>query len=328
MLISFLLFGLGVYILIKGADFLIDGASSIGLRMKITPIVIGLTVVAFGTSAPELLISVLSALNGSTDLALGNIIGSNISNTLLIVGVSATIYPIVLKTNTVWKEIPMSFLAAFVVCVLGVQNLLDSGTIAQIDLASTERIGAITFTNGIILLLFFVIFMYYSFGIAKTTGGDGEEIHELPMNQSILFVLGGLVGLAFGSKLTVDNAIQLAQAFNVSESLIGLTLVALGTSLPELATSINASLKKKNDIAVGNIVGSNIFNVFLILAITALVSPIPLTGQSVFDMLVLLGGTMYLFFSLFIFKKHHLGKFEGMSLLAIYILFTIYIVIR
>lgn len=328
MLIALLFFALGLFILIKGADVMVEGASSVGLHMKIKPIVIGLTIVAFGTSAPELLISTISAAQGSTDLALGNIIGSNISNTLLIIGAAAVIYPITLHSNSVWKEIPMSFLAAAVTLIFGLQLVLDNGWFEQINLQSTDVIGQITFSNGLILLFFFVIFIYYSFGIAKTSGKGDEDLKKLPVPKSVLFVILGLIGLAIGSKLTVDNAVFIAEGFGVSENLIGLTLVALGTSLPELATSVTASLKKESDIAVGNVLGSNIFNIFLILGITALVSPIPINGHNVADMIILLTVTSFLFGSLFILKKHHLGKIEGVSFLVMYAIFTIYIFIR
>lgn len=328
MIIFLLFFIFGLFILIKGADILVEGASSIGLHLKIKPIVIGLTIVAFGTSAPELLISVLSATQGSTDLALGNIIGSNISNTLLIIGIAAVIYPITLHTNSVWKEIPMSFLAAVVTLIFGLQMVLDNGWFNQINITSTDIIGEISLSNGLILLCFFIIFLYYSFGIAKASGSADENIKKITLPKSFLFVLLGLIGLAIGSKFTVDNAVALAKVFHVSENLMGLTLVAIGTSLPELATSITASLKKQSDIAVGNVLGSNIFNIFLILGITALIRPVPINGHAVADMIILLIVTSCLFGSLFILKKHHVGKIEGVSFLIMYSIFIIYIFFR
>jgi cation:H+ antiporter len=328
MLLAFILFAVGLFILIKGADFLIEGASSIGLHLKVKPIVIGLTVVAFGTSAPEFLISVLSAMRGSTDLALGNIIGSNISNTLLIIGAAAVIYPIKLHKNSVWKEIPLSFLAALVTLVFGIQTIIDNGWFSTIDLNSADIIGELTFTNGLTLLFFFVIFLYYSFGIAKASGEGDKDIHKIPIPKSIIFVLVGFVGLAFGSQLSVDNAIVIAKGFNISEGIIGLTMVALGTSLPELVTSITASLKKETDLAVGNVLGSNIFNVFLILGATAMVRPIPITGYNVAEMLILMIVTSVLFGSLFILKKHQVTRLEGSVFLLMYLFFNIYIFFR
>lgn len=328
MIVAFLLFAVGVFTLIKGADFLVEGASSIGVKMKIKPIVIGLTIVAFGTSAPELLISVVSAVNGSTDLALGNIIGSNISNTLLIIGVSAVIYPIVVKRSTVWKEIPFSFLAAGMVALLALQQVIDEHAFAQLDLMSTMQIGVIARTGGFILLSFFIIFLYYSFGIARIQEKGDDEITEMSVPLSVVYIVGGLMGLALGSQLTVDNAIVIARIFDVSESLIGLTLVAVGTSLPELATSVTAALKKHSDIAVGNVVGSNLFNIFLILGITAVVRPIPITGQNAMDILMLLGVTIFFFGLLFLFTKHKLGKIEGVAMVMLYVAYTAYVVVR
>jgi len=315
--IALLIFGL--VILIKSANWLVTGASSLALKLKINPMVIGLTVVAFGTSAPELVVSVTSAISGNTGVAFGNVVGSNIANILLILGISACITPLVVNRNTVWKEIPMSFLGAVVMTVLGIQTILDGHFQKPIALFSQEIIGSLTFSNGIILLLFFVIFIYYTFGIAKTTSSDTLEINTSPLSKSITFIIFGLVGLILGSKLLVDNAVSIATILGVSDNFIGLTVVAVGTSVPELITSIVAAMKKRVELAIGNVVGSNIFNIFFVLGTTSLIREIPLSGQNFFDILVLFGTTLLLFLSLFVFKKGTIGRMEGSIMIFLYL---------
>jgi cation:H+ antiporter len=327
-LLSIILFIIGIIILIKGADFLIDGASSISLRLKISPMVIGLTVVAFGTSAPELVVSATSAIAGNTNIALGNIIGSNIANILLILGICSLITPLVVQKNTVWKEIPMSLLAVVVLSVLGLQNVIDENKWHQITENAGLTVGHISFSNGLILLAFFIIFIYYTFGIAKVTGDENTDIKPLPLHKSILFIIGGLVGLVIGSSLTVDNAITIARTFGASDTLIGLTLVAVGTSLPELSTSIVAARKKKIDLLVGNVVGSNIFNIFFILGITSLIKPIPLQSSMIIDLVVVSLATIILFVSLFILRKMEIGRREGACMLFLYIAYLVIIISR
>lgn len=328
--ISIFLLLLGLWILMKGGDYLVEGASAGAKRLNIAPIVIGLTVVAFGTSAPELVVSITSAIRGSTDIALGNIVGSNIANFLLILGLSAFIYPITIRRNTVWKEIPFSLLGAVVVVILGLQSLIDTNQSLLSGVNDPAQLGKLTLSNGLILLTFFVIFMYYVFGISKTAGSDDEapQIQDLPLWKILTYVFGGLVALTLSSRLVVDNAIFLAQQIGVSENLIGLTIVAVGTSLPELVTSVTAALKKNSDIAIGNIVGSNIFNIFFILGTTLLISPIPLSGLNIFDLFVLLATTLFLFSSVFIFKQYRLGKVEGASMIVLYILYTAFLIWR
>lgn len=328
MLITIVLFIVGLVILIKSADWLVEGASSLALKFRINPMVIGLTVVAFGTSAPELVVSITSALNGNTGVAFGNIVGSNIANILLILGISAIIAPLAVSKNTVWKEVPMSFLGAVVLTILGIQNILDGTSSQFFSLTSPEIIGSLTFSNGLILLSFFIIFMYYTFGIAKVTGNESPDIKNISLTKSIIFVVIGLTGLIIGSKLLVDSAIQIAQAFGVSDLFIGLTVVAIGTSIPELVTSIVAALRKKVELAVGNVVGSNIFNIFLILGTTSLVSDIPITGQGLSDILFLFLATLFLFISFFIFKKGIIGKIEGIIMVLLYIGYIGFLVVR
>lgn len=328
MIFSFVLFAIGLLILIKAANMLVDGASYIALRFKINPMVIGLTVVAFGTSAPELVVSVTSALSNNTGIAFGNIVGSNIANILLILGISATITPLAVHKNTIWKEIPMSFLAAIVLVVLGFQNILDSHKLQAFLLNQNNIVGSLTFSNGLILLAFFVIFIYYTFGISKVTGTEKPTIIKSSIHKSVIFVILGLIGLVLGSKILVDNAISIAKTLGVSDQFIGLTLVAVGTSVPELITSVVAAFKKHAELAVGNVIGSNIFNIFFILGITALVSDIPINGQSLMDILVLFFATLLLFISLFVLKKATIGKAEGLIMLLSYVIYISFLVAR
>lgn len=319
MVLSLVFLILGLLLLIKSANWLVDGASALALRLKITPIVIGLTVVAFGTSAPELVVSITSALSGNTEIAFGNIVGSNIANILLILGISATITPLAVHRNTVWKEIPMSFLGAVVMTILGIQTVLDNHFQSSISFDSANIVGSLTFSNGLILLLFFVIFLYYSFGIAKSGEGDSPDIKNSSLKTSILFIILGLGGLVIGSKILVSNAVAIAQFLGVSDSFIGLTVVAVGTSVPELITSVVAALKKKVELAIGNVVGSNIFNIFFILGTTALIKEVPLSSQNFSDILVLFAATLILFFSLFVPRKGTIGRYEGVLMVVCYI---------
>jgi len=318
----------GVLLLMKGADYFVDSASALSKKLKVAPIVIGLTVVAFGTSAPELSVNLLAAVNNNTDIAFGNIIGSNIANILLILGISATIAKLSVQSNTVWKEIPFSLLAALLVLVFSVQKILDSGNL-QVDFSQNNIIGEITITHGIVLLFVFIIFLYYTFGIAKNSKEEiQDEIKSMSYTKSISIVVVSLIVIIIGGKLTVDAAITMAKLLGISEALIGLTIVAVGTSLPELITSIVAARKGQADLAIGNVIGSNIFNVFFILGVTSTIRSIPVTTNGLIDIFVLLAVTIYTFFSLFIFEKHKLGKKEGISLILIYIFYTIYLIYR
>lgn len=318
MVLSILLFFVGLIILIKAADFLVEGASAVALKFKINPMVIGLTVVAFGTSAPELVVSVTGALGGNTGLAFGNIVGSNIANILLILGIAACITPLSVNRNTVWREVPMSFLGALVLVILGFQNLIDSHKIGFFLSSASEYIGSLTFSNGLILLSFFVIFLYYTFGIAKVTGDEKPDIKPMVWWKAWAFIIGGLAGLMLGSNILVTNAISIAKVFGISDQIIGLTLVAVGTSVPELVTSVVAAMKKQVELAVGNVIGSNIFNIFFILGITSLVSDIPVDGYGLVDILVLFLATSVLFASFFVLKKRVVGRVEGILMLSTY----------
>ncbi len=235
MVLTYLLLPIAFVFLIKGADLLVDGASSIAKRFGIPSIVIGLTIVAFGTSSPELIVSVLASVRGSTDIAIANILGSNIANILLILGISAAIFPLAVKKQTTWKEIPFSLLAVLLVALMANDALIDGGSFS-----------GLTRIDGFALLSFFVIFLYYIFGISKAESADLEEpaIRRYSLSRSWMMVFAGLLGLSVGGKWVVDSAVGIASALGASEALIGLTIVAIGTSLPELATSAVAAYKK------------------------------------------------------------------------------------
>ncbi len=312
----------GLVCIIFSANWLVSGASAVAKRFNVSDMVIGLTIVAFGTSAPELTINVISAVNGSTDIAIGNVLGSNIANIFLVLGISAIIYPIAVQSNTKWKEIPLSLLAAIVLLVLANDVFIDKNTT-----------NVVTRIDGIILLLFFIIFMVYTFGIAKTSPEVKTEETEapkkiMPIWKSILFILIGFAGLYFGGKYFVQGAVEIAVMFGVSQSVIGLTIVAVGTSVPELATSIVAAYKKNADIAVGNVVGSNIFNIFFILGTTATIKPLPFTDSSNIDILVTILASLLLFVSTITLKRAKVDRIEGVIFILIYIAYVTYLIIN
>ena len=316
------LFILGFVFLVKGADILVEGSSSIAKKFGISNLVIGLTIVAFGTSAPELIVSSIAAWNESTGIALGNIIGSNISNTLLILGVSAIIYPLAVKKSTVSKEIPLSLLAILAVAFLVNDRLIDG-----MDASVLTRI------DGLILILFFSIFIYYTFGISKVKTTIVEDLKEEKIKKhsnwsSVFMIMGGLVGLYFGGRWIVDGAIVFASSFGLSEELIGLTIVAIGTSLPELAASAVAAYKKHTDIAVGTVIGSNIFNLFWVLGLSSIINPITYNPVLNVDIVLLFFATVLMLSTIFIGSKNTIGKWEGASLLGVYVSYMIFLIIR
>ncbi len=317
LMLTYILFVIGFVLLIKGASLLVDGSASIAKRLKISSIVIGLTIVAFGTSAPEFIVNIFASMNGNTDIAIGNILGSNIANVFLILGVASIIYPLTTKGNTVWKEIPMSLLAALILGVLVNDVRIDNGVFAGL--------GRI---DGIVLLSFFIIFLYYTFGIAKTSGGAEEvdEVKDLSYLKSWVYIVLGLAGLVIGGKWIVDGAVKIATMLNVSQSLIGLTVVAIGTSLPELATSAIAAFKKQSDIAIGNVVGSNIFNIFWILGFSAVIKPLPFSPSSDIDIVMTIFASFMLFVIMFIGKKHVIEKWQGIIMILIYIAYLVFII--
>ena len=316
MLDSLFLIG-GLALILLGANGLTDGAAAVAKRFHVSDLVIGLTIVAFGTSAPELVISTMAALGGSADMAIGNVVGSNIFNVLAIIGVTAMVMPVKVGEGTLSKEIPLVVLASLALAFMANDVLLDGGvsnTISRID--------------GLIMLCFFLIFMRYTFAIARNGGeeAEGEKIKEMPMWKSVLFIIGGLAGLVFGGQWFVDGASGIASSLGVSESTIGLTIVAGGTSLPELATSVTAALKKNPGIAVGNVIGSNLFNIFFVLGCSATISPLPMGGINNVDMAVLIGSAILFWLVGWFFKKRTITRMEGALLTICYIAYTVYLI--
>jgi cation:H+ antiporter len=315
-MITLILFLVGLYFLVKGADWLVDGASSLARRLGVSALVVGLTIVAFGTSSPELVVNLFASFQGNTDIAIGNVLGSNVVSLLLILGISAVFYPLMVSQGTVWREIPFSLLAVVALGFLVSDVVIDGAGEA-----------VLTRTDGLILLSFFVVFMYYVYGIAKNNP-PSKEAEQVIKNYSTIkslgFVVMGLVLLGVGAKFIVDAAVVVALQLGLSEALIGLTIVAVGTSLPEIAASIVAARRGQVEIAVGNVVGSNIFNIFLILGVSALVQPLPFSEIFFFDLWVVIIATMVLFLALFIGRKYVIERWQGIVLLVLYVVYLGY----
>mgnify|MGYP001550981846 CR=1 FL=1 len=316
---TYLLFFLGFVILIKGGDWLVSGSTSIAKRYGLSDMVVGLTIVSFGTSAPELVVNVISSLSGSSEIAIGNVIGSNISNILLIIGTTAIICDLPIKRNTLLSEIPFSLSAAVLIGFLANAALFDSKSNLLISRG-----------DGAILLFFFVLFLAYVFRIANEQGEppNADEIKELPMKRSLMLVGGGMLALFVGGKWVVDGAIVLARMVGMSETFIGLTVIAIGTSLPELVTSIVAASKKNVDIAVGNAIGSNIFNVLWILGISAIIKPLPFAVVNNTDILVLIVSSSLLILSLATGKRNAIDRNDGILFVVLYAAYTAFCIYR
>lgn len=317
MIVQFVWLIAGFTILIFGADFLVSGSSSIAKKMGISNLAIGLTVVAFGTSMPELLVSVQSSLKGYNDAAFGNVIGSNNFNLLFILGIAGLIYPLVVQRNTVKYEVPLSLLAAGVLFLLVNDKMIlgsESNFLSRID--------------SLILLLFFGGFLLYIYRSMKTTS-DYEEDNSIKIYKTpiaLLMTFGGLIGLVYGADKVVENAVAIATTFGLSEKLIGLTILAAGTSLPELATSCVAAYKKNTDIAIGNVIGSNIFNIFFILGVTGMINPLEYKEVMNFDLKVLMGSTVLLMIFMFTLNTRKLDRWEAALMLIGYIVYTVVLI--
>ena len=315
-MLTYLLFIAGFVLLIKGASFLVDGASAMARRLNVSDLVIGLTVVAFGTSTPELFVNVIASAKGNTGIAIGNVLGSNIANILLILGVSSVIHPLEVTKGTVWKEIPFSLLAALVLGVMANDQLIDQ-----------KNFSALSRIDGLILLSFFSIFMYYSYSIAGEIEGVKQHVQmeEKSTVKSLFFVGAGLAALALGGKWIVDGAVVIAKNFGMSESLIGLTIVAVGTSLPELATSATAAYRRNAEIAVGNVIGSNIFNIFFVLGISSIIKPLPFNLKDNLDIGAVILASLLLFLFMFTGKKRSIDRWEGAIFLVLYAVYIIFL---
>lgn len=315
---TYVLLLLGFALLIKGADFFVKGASRIASNLQVSPLLVGLTIVAFGTSSPEATVSITAALEDNAGVALGNVVGSNIFNITFIIGLTALIAPLKVESETIRKEIPFTLLAGAALLILMSDMALQ-----------TVNVNIITRSDGFILLLFFAVFLYYIFEVARR-----DRSSQVPEEQTIQKVWGkyifltiiGLAAIIFGGDLVVGSATDIALSFGMSSTLVGLTIVAIGTSLPELITSITAAIKKEGGIAIGNIVGSNIFNILFVLGAASAISPLAVDSKVFFDVILMIVLTVVLL--IFSRTSFTIGRREGLTLAVFYILYMIYIILR
>ncbi len=312
MMLSLSIAFLGLICIVKGADWFVNGAASMATRLNVSPIVIGLTVVAFGSSLPELVVNLMASFQGTSGLAIGNVMGSNIANILLILGGTALVTPLVLRRSTVWREIPLAILAAILVFMMGNDGLFVGRSESILD-----RI------DGMVLICFFFVYLYYTFGISrKSTKMDAYK--ELPWLTSFGFIILGIAALYFGGHWTVAGSSEIARVFGLSEAFIGLTIVGVGTSLPEFATTFLAARRGHADLAIGNAIGSNIFNIFWVLGVSATVLPLPFNLENGLDAFFVVAASILLFLVMFMGKRHTLGRWEGLMFIGIYILYLVF----
>ncbi len=319
-MLDYLLLILGLALLYKGADYLVEGSSSLAKRLRISSLVIGLTIVAFGTSMPELIVNVFASIKGEAAVSFGNIIGSNIFNILLILGMAAVIVPLTVKKSTAYKEIPFALLAVAVLFVMSNKSFFFG-----------YPGNVLTLADGIIMLIFFIIFLIYILGLiraGKKNHHEEPETKHHPLFKLILMIMGGLVALFLGGEFTVRGAVSIARQLGISELLISSTIVAAGTSLPELVTSVVAAIRKEMDISVGNIVGSNIFNIFLIMGVSAVISPLTVPSGINYDFIFLGAATVGLFAVMFIGTKRKIDRWEGITFLLMYAAYLAFLIKR
>lgn len=314
----------GFYLLLKAADVFVDGSAGAAKLLGIPKIVVGLTLVAFGTSAPEGTVSLVSALQGEADISIGNIVGSNIANIALILGIAALINPLEVTRATAYRGIPLNVLATFVLLVLGYDVFFQNHNVS---------FNRLTLGDGLIFLCFFIVYLYYIHADFKEAKIQEDVISKRELRKSrepwwklTLMITVGLIGVIAGGKLVVDNAVAIASQLGLSEAVIGLTLIAVGTSLPELATSVVAAYKKENDLAIGNIIGSNVFNIFLVLGVSSTATTLNFNIDLVPDMLVMLALVFLLF--LFVYKGRILKKWHGMVFLFSYCAYIFFLISR
>lgn len=316
----------GLLLILGGANFLTDGASCVARKLGVSDLIIGLTVVAFGTSAPELAISIISAADGNTAIAIGNVVGSNIFNILAIIGFTAIVRPIVIERSVMANEIPMLVLCGILLWVMASGSILNHAA------------DVISRSDGLVLLIFFILFMRYTFASAKRLPEKGEhdpeaqigkeETKPMPAWKAIIYILGGLAALIFGGDKFVEGASGIARGLGVSEAVIGLTIVAAGTSLPELATSIVAALHNRPGMAVGNVIGSNIFNTLLVLGAASTVAPLPLGGITQLDLLTLVAAGILFFVCGWLIGKRTITRGEGIIMAAAYVAYIAWQVVQ
>lgn len=314
MVLQIILLIIGFIVLIKGADIFVDGASSVALNFKLSKMLIGLTIVAFGTSAPEFAVSVKSIISNNSDMVLGNVIGSNILNILLIIGICSLIKPIKVKSNTVRKELPIVMLFSTLLFFLIKDDLFVS------------NVNTVSRNDGFVILLFFAVFIYYLISIMRNKKDEDGESAKYGIGKSILFTLLGIVCIIMGSNVVVDSASSIATMMGISQKMIALTVVAFGTSLPELVTSIVSTRKGEQEILVGNIVGSNIFNIGIVLGLpVAMFGGIPAIGFNIVDLITMIVAAVLLF--VFAYKDYKVGKFEGIFMLIVFIIYYTFVII-
>jgi cation:H+ antiporter len=318
MVIEYVLFALGIFLLIKCSGWIVEGASSLAKKLGVSTLIIGLTVVAFGTSLPELIVNILAALQNSPGIIFGNILGSNIANILLVLGFTAIIGHIKLKNSTIWKEIPFALFAVFVLFLLSSRALFNLGK------------PTLIWTDSLILLSMFAIFLYYIFQVSKKKQGKLELVRKTTKSSWIISIklVVGLIGIYFGGRLVVDGAVFIAGQFGLSQFLISSTIIALGTSLPELVVCIIATVRNKIDLAIGNVIGSNIFNILWVLGIIPLIRPIRVPSFVILDIAIVFFATLLLFIFMFIGKKHGLRRKSGFLFVSLYILYILFLIIR
>jgi len=315
---DYILLILGIVILVKGADYLVDGSSVIAKNFGIPSIIVGLTIVAFGTSVPDVVVSLMAAINGQVGTVFGNVVGSNIANILLILGIVVILKPLNIKKSTVLKEILFSLLATVVLFV--VSNNLIWGD---------SSVSSLTKVDGFVLLMFFGIFIYFFIGPIKSKKIPKESFNkQRNVWEEIWIIVMGIIGLYLGGKWVVESASSIALSFGVSEFLIASTVIAVGTSLPELITSVKAVMRNESDLALGNIIGSNIFNIFGVLGITFAISPVTMPKVINVDILFLMFVTTLLFSFMFIGEKHKLKRWQGVLFLVLYAVYITFLVLR
>ncbi|WP_346863344.1 calcium/sodium antiporter [uncultured Draconibacterium sp.] len=315
MFIPIILIAFGFIALVLAANWLVDGSSALARKYNVSDLVIGLTIVAFGTSAPELVVSIIASTNNHSDLVLGNIIGSNNFNLFIILGLSGTLFPISVKSSTAWREIPISL-------IITILLLLIANGFGSPKGAFISRL------DGIILLTLFFVFLYYVFTQIKKENNSPTQNSTYSALKMWGLITIGLLGLILGGQLVVTNSVKMANHLGISEKIIGLTIVAAGTSLPELVTSIVAAVKKNSDIAVGNVIGSNVFNILLILSVSSIIKPINFNTNFNTDLLLLTGGTAFLLLAMISGKRKTLDRWEAAILVVVYIAYTVYLIQR
>lgn len=308
----------GLVLILAGANFLTDGSAALAQRFRVPEFIIGLTVVAVGTSTPELVVSVLSAAAGNSDVAIGNVVGSNLFNVLVILGICALFRPLTLTGSNIRRDIPFGFAASLLLLVLTSDRMLHLGT--------TDRLGRI---DGIVMLALYIALMYYtvrSAGRTATPEGTSATKPSRKMWLTILMIAGGLAGLIFGGEMFLKSATSIARKLGVSESVIAITLVAGGTSLPELASSLVSLFKGKAEMALGNVLGSNVANILLILGLSATIHPLSMGGITVYDILMVVLSSALVFVTAFSFRRKQIDRWEGIIFLAIYIAYIWYLI--